>query len=81
MTQRMHTSKNDAAQANKSMIRQTLGYATSQVRAASTMKAEETQPKANRMRYRGSMGSNNTGQPYEDVLTLSRAMITQTALD
>jgi len=80
MTQRMRTSKNDAAQANKSMIRQTLEYVTSRVRAASTVKAEETQPKANRMRYRGSVGRNNTGQSHEDVIALSKAMITQTAL-
>ena len=81
MTQRMRTSKNDAAQANKLMIRQTLGYVTSRARAASTVKAEETQPKANTMRYVGSVGRNNTGQPYRDVLTLSKAMITQTSLD
>jgi len=80
-TQRMRTSKNDTEQANKLMIRQTLGYVTSRVQATSTVKAEETQPKANTMRYIGSVGRNNTGQPYEDVLTLSRAMITQTSLD
>jgi len=80
MTQRMRTSKNDAAQANKLMIRQTLGYVTSRVRTASTVRAEETQPKANTTRYIGGVGRNNTGQPYEEVLTLSRATITQTAL-
>jgi len=42
MTQRMRTSKNDAEQANRLMIRQTLGYVSSRVRAASTVKAEET---------------------------------------
>jgi len=63
------------------MIRQTLGYVTSRVRAASTVKAEDTQPKANTMSYIESVGRNNTGQPYEDVLALSRAMITQTVLD
>jgi len=81
MTQKIRTSKNDAAQANRLMIRQTLGYVTSQVRVASTVKVEETQPKANRIRYIGSVGRNNTGQPYEDVLTLSRAIVTQTELD
>jgi len=81
MTQRMRTSKHDPAQANKLMIRQKMGYVTSRVRAASTVKAEAIQPKANTMRYVGSVGRDNTGQPYEDVITLSRAMITQTVLD
>ena len=58
-----------------------MGYVASRVRAASTVKAEETQLEANRMMYIGSVGRNNTGQPYEDVIPLSRAMITQTALD
>ena len=81
MTQRMRTSKNDAVQANKWMIRKTLGYVMSRVRAASTVKVQETQPKANTKRYIGSVGRNNTGQRYEDVITLARGMITHTALD
>jgi len=65
MTPRMRTSKNDAARANELMIRQTLGYVTSRARAASTVKAEETRPKANTMRYIVCVGRNKTGQPYE----------------
>ena len=57
-TQRMCTSKKDAEQANRLMIRQTLGYVSSRVRAASTVKAEETQPNANTMRCIGSVGRN-----------------------
>ena len=55
MRRRMRTSKNDAGQSNKLMIRQALGYAKIRVQVAAIVTAEETQLKANRMRYIESM--------------------------